>query len=220
MLKKLLAAGVLAAALSGGAQAATVSYTSTIGEADTDWSGTLSVAKFDAALGNLTKVTFNYGGLLWSALEVENRSTESGTEVTAHMVGAIVFGLPIGEIVDLTLENAFAVSLAAFDGAIDFAGSSGHAFAPRTNENYDTKTFTSLLSMFQGPGTLDITADASGSVLLSGGGNVLSGIETRASAWLEVVYEYSTDTSVPEPAPLALLGAGLLGLGIARRKRG
>ena len=45
-------------------------------------------------------------------------------------------------------------------------------------------------------------------------------VTTNAQVYLQLDFFGTTDTTIPEPGVLAILGLGLMGLGFARRRRG
>jgi hypothetical protein len=98
---------------------------------------------------------------------------------------------------------------------------SGTSTTLPANTVYGTSTsLTGPLSSFEqaGGGNLTIalstvTFDSVG----SGGGNVTDSVTSNADAIVTVIYTYGS--TVPEPFTAALLGSGLVGLGMIRRMR-
>ncbi len=215
-------------ALAGAAEAATISFSDSFGLESTNViDALLSVQKFDASLGTLTKVSLAFNGLIQGDAKIESLDSQAAN-VTFNLGGSLTLldgtnTLP-NPIFDVAVSASDSKAVSAFDGLIDFAGTSGASFDGLVASTSGTEVYTdsTLLSFFTGSGPLDFLFTALASSQVTGAGNIISQITTKAGAGITVTYHYdpAETESVPEPSVLlglgTVLGAGLLTL----RKRG
>lgn len=198
------------------ASAATITHNGAIATQTTNWNTPISLPLFDPALGTLTNVSWTLGGNVEGSASFE--SLDAGpTAVTLDLAATLTLFAPDNSVLQVTIPTVnTVVNASAFDGTIDFGGTSGGIFANLSGNAIagNNSSVPAFLALFTGVGLTSISLDAAGSSAGTGGGNLITQFATSAGANFEIVYTY---TPVPTPGALALLGLG--GIVAGRRRR-
>ncbi len=218
-MKTLMCAAI--AACAGTAAAGTETYNGSFALATTNWSQMFSIPSFDTQVGLrvLEKVTVTLNGTVVGSAQAENLDAAPASitlflQATISMLLDDNMGTTLATVIPVA-DEAFQAD--AFDGTIDFGGTSGASFTGlqgQKTESNELLAGVDDLSAFIDTGTVDLLANAVGSSIATGAGNIVSQFSTEGALDWEIVYEYSI---IPAPAPLALMGIG--GLIAFRRRR-
>lgn len=167
--------------------AATVTHTATVFPTGTDWRVTNSVPQFDPALGTLTNVTISVAVNASTQLRVENRDTAAWPTYAASDVTAT--GTVAGYSASTTLTNSHTTTLSAYDGVLDYGGTSGfNVTVVGADSGF---AVPASFTPFIGTGTVPLIAAATAVGAYEGSGDYRFIVNTRASAVVTVTYEFA-----------------------------
>lgn len=204
------------------AHGATISFADSSGLKTTNWSDFLLLGKFDTSLGTLTSIKFDLSGTVQGIGNAESLDA-SPSNVTLTLASILNLKRPDNSTLVVTnpvFSQLFAFS--AFDGAINFGGTSGGSTGTVTSSNssFFISTSASDFALFSalGGGNINLGMSALGNSFGSGSGNLVTQFNTSASGNALVTYTYTAAAAIPEPASVALILGGLGLMGVARRR--
>jgi Domain of unknown function (DUF4214) len=175
----------------------TLMQTASIASTPTDWTQNLILPQFNPLLGRLLSIDIKSSGTCTSVIKVESLDSAPST-ITATDSGTLTLTGPgiSGLVTSGSASKMF--NATAYDGSPDFDGKSGHNFGAQTASGVNSLTLTGAdLAAFTGTGFVTLTDAAHATSAASGAGNLITQINTTASAQVSVVYHYIPKNGKP-----------------------
>ena len=179
----------------------TITQQQTIADAIGSWTRTLSFAQFSPSDGSLLDINAGLVGDVTGSILLENLEAAPATFSLVLPGWISLFGPGNALLASVAPEAAKSVTLGAFDGNVDYAGSSGTTLAGLSN----TATQDVLLQPgstgipgFVGTGTVDLPVTAGTSLQATGPANMQIVSHASAGATVTLSEDYSpppSDTS-------------------------
>ena len=178
-------------------------FTDSVPTMTTGWNSTLTYPRFDPNLGTLLEVEFQLNSQVNGTAQFESLDMQPATVSTDFSAIITVFrpggGTPI--LSDAPTQSQVNM-VSAFDGTIDFAGTSGMMLPNLAANNTLTAVSpppASDLVLFTGPpgnpGTVTLDVSAVGASIAAGAGNLVAQFMQTASASLRVCYRFELGQS-------------------------
>lgn len=210
-------AGSLLFAAPASAQTATVCFTGSIPLTSTNYMSSVTVSKFDTALGTLQSISFQLDGNIAGSVKLESMDTAASVVMTQFQA-TLTLTRPDASVIVVTIPIAnFNDSLGPFDGTTDFAGTSGTSHLGITAMATNSATSpppASDLVLFSGPpglpGTVTLPVSAAGTSVANGGGNLITQFMTQAAAQVTVCYTYLVNSPPTFGPPTPVCGSTLM----------
>lgn len=225
--KKLLAGMLTIAA--GSAQADVISFTDNTGIGSAVINEAFSLGLFDSNLGVLTSIEFEANYNLSATGRAENEDPSPVTITLDAFATNLNMSLPsdiqgtTGVFTNDSVSDSVIFNAAPYDGTTDFGGASGiSGVALSGSINTLLTSLASELAAYSqaGGGTFGLNLTGFGASTATGGPNITSNFVSNTTADVRITYTYDPrqpPTDMPTPGPLALMAAGLFGLGGLRR---
>lgn len=158
----------------------------------TNSSVVLPIARFAAIRGTLTMVTCVLSGTVQGDALVESKDLSPAT-ITANLKAVLELSRPDTTLLAQVAPQAIkTVSVSAYDGVLDYAGTSGRTYPGLKATDVSTFALTSIadLALFTGTGAVDLPLTATAASIATGPGNVASQFSADTSALLSCTYDY------------------------------
>ncbi|MBI3784006.1 MAG: choice-of-anchor E domain-containing protein, partial [Deltaproteobacteria bacterium] len=170
----------------------------------TNWNSNVHLPLFDPSLGTLNHVALSVSATIVQDVKLESLDS-SPANVTAVGQGTIALTPPSLPLVVALPANNLNFNFSAYDGTLDFGGTSGATRLGVTASDTAVRSPYLPVSDFIGPGTITLPVSATASFSASGAGNLVTQANTQADATICVTYEYlpPTPTSTPTDTPTA-----------------
>jgi hypothetical protein len=218
-------AGALAIAALSSAWAAviheTISYSAT-----TNWGTSSTLNSFTPTLtlngvgfigaggsGTLNSIAITVTQNTAGTITITNTGASADTDIAANLQNRLKVIMP-GFTTSTVIVDSSDVTIATLNAGVTV----GPVVTTGTGFTTLSSTLTSVLNQYINAFTFK--AGDLGKVVLTAGGNMNASFTDTGEVVIDIAYTYTVPTTtVPEPASLAALGVGMLGLAAARRAR-